>query len=58
MEQRMFIMENEGKQKHKTRMRYLKRVPLLMGSILAIASFTFYSTNVKAELTEAKEKFI
>ena len=37
-------------------MRNLKRVPLLL--VLAIFSFTFYSTNVQAEFTETENKFI
>ena len=34
----------------------MKRVPLLL--VLAIFSFTFYSTNVQAEFTDAENKFI
>lgn len=39
-------------------MRNLKRVPFLLMLVVSMFSFTAYSTNVKAELTEAEDKFI
>lgn len=36
----------------------MKRVPFLMVLVVAMFSFTFYSTNVQAEFTEAENKFI
>ena len=39
-------------------MRNLKRVPFLLVLVVTMFSFTVYSTNVQAELTEAEDKFI
>ena len=39
-------------------MRNLKRVPLLLVLVATMFSFTVFSTNVQAELTEAEDKFI
>lgn len=39
-------------------MRILKRFPFLLILVLTMFSFTVYSTNVRAELTKAENKYI
>ena len=39
-------------------MRNLKRTPFLLVLVAAMFSFTVFSTNVQAELTEAEDKLI